>query len=70
MSLKRRMISTCSVSVPHTSRLHEDADEVEQNDWAAWPDHSVKRRVDMIRNHIAGVINLLIVFDIVRLSDR
>lgn len=64
------MISTCSVSLPRTSRLYEDADEVEQNDWAAWPDHSVKRREDMIRNHIAGVINLLIVFDIVRLNDR
>lgn len=57
------MILTCSVNIyaHYTSRLYKDADEVEQNDWTAWPDHSMKQGENMMRRHIGSVINLLIV---------
>lgn len=58
-----RMTLTCTIDiyVSHTSCLYKDAEQVEQNDWTAWPDHSKKtEKENEMRNRIGGVINLLI----------
>lgn len=43
------MTLTCSVNVyvHYTSSLYKDAEEVEQNDRTAWPDHTKKNRKRM-----------------------
>lgn len=30
--------------LPYTSCLCKDAEDVQQNDWTAWPDHSKKKK--------------------------
>lgn len=53
------MTLTCSINiyVHHTSRLHKDAEEVEQNDWTTWPDHSKKQKE--MREHINSMLIML-----------
>lgn len=38
--------------------MDKDAEEVEQNDWTAWPDHPIN--TNKMRDHVSSVINFKI----------
>lgn len=37
------MVCQLNICMSYTSCVCKDAEDMEQNDWTAWPDHSVKK---------------------------